>query len=54
MLPLAIRDRVVNVLYADNGDQPLPETAVAALEAVGTCVSKAYERIIHYRKRLTE
>ena len=54
VLPLAIRDRVVNVLYADNGDKPLLETAVAALEAVGTCVSKAYERIIHYRKRLTE
>ncbi len=54
VLPVAIRDRVVNVLYADNGDQPLLETAVAALEAVGTCVSKAYERIIHYRKRLTE
>ena len=54
VLPLAIRERVVNVLYADNGDQPLLETAVAALEAVGACVSKAYERIIHYRKRLTE
>ncbi len=54
VLPLAIRDRVVNVLYADNGDQPLLETAVAALEAVVACVSKAYERIIRYRKRLTE
>lgn len=54
VLPLSIRDRVVNVLYADNGDQPLLETAVAALEAVTACVSKAYERIIYYRKSLTE
>ena len=54
VLPLAIRDRVVNVLYADNGDQPLLETAVAALEAVAACVSRAYERIIIYRKSLTE
>ena len=54
VLPVSIRGRVVNVLYADNGDQPLLQTSVAALDAVGTCVSKAYERIIHYRKRLTE
>ncbi len=54
VLPLVIRDRVVNVLYADSGDQRLPETAMAALEAVCACVSQAYERIILYRKSLAE
>jgi MshEN domain len=51
VLPVRIRGRAVNLLYADNGALPLPETGVAALEALCDCVSQAYERIILARKR---
>jgi len=44
--PISIRDRVVNLLYADNGEDPLPEIAVAALAELSQCVSRAYERLI--------
>jgi hypothetical protein len=48
--PIAIRDRVVNLLYADNGSEPLAETSVAALAALCDCVARAYERLILERK----
>jgi len=48
--PISIRGRVVNLLYADNGDDPLAETSVAALTALCGCVSRAYERIILAQK----
>lgn len=48
--PIAIRGRVVNLLYADNGADPLAETSVAALAALCGCVSRAYERVILARK----
>lgn len=54
VLPVTIRGRVVNLLYADNGDEPLASTTVAALSAVCGCISAAYERVITRRKRLTE
>jgi hypothetical protein len=48
--PIAIRDRVVNLLYADNGSEPLAETSIAALGALCGCVARAYERLILNRK----
>jgi len=48
--PIAIRGRVVNLLYADNGPDPFGETSVAALQALCDCVARAYERVILSRK----
>jgi len=50
VLPIVMRDRVVNLLYADNGGEALGETSVAALEALCGCVARAYERLILERK----
>lgn len=50
VLPIAVRQRVINLLYVDNEGEPLAETAVAALCALGGCVSQAYERLIVERK----
>lgn len=50
VLPIAVRDQVINLLYVDNGAESLPETAVAALGALCGCVSLAYERSIVERK----
>jgi hypothetical protein len=46
ILPIALRGRVVNLLYVDAGAQPLAETALGAASALTTCVSRAYERLI--------
>ena len=51
VLPVPVRARVVNVLYADGGDRPLARTTVAALRAAADCLSAAYERLILERKR---
>jgi hypothetical protein len=51
LLPICIRDRVVNVLYADNGFDPVGETSLAALGALCNCVSRAYQRLILASKR---
>ena len=51
ILPVRIRDRVLNLLYADNGSHPLGESSVAALAAVSDCISRAYARLILLRKR---
>ena len=51
LLPICIRDRVVNVLYADNDFEPLAETSLAALGALCNCVSRAYQRLILASKR---
>ena len=50
-VPVVIRDRVVNLLYADNGPDSMPVTSMAALQALAACVAKAYERLIMERKR---
>ena len=50
VLPVAIRGRVVNLLYADNGPEALGDASVAALAAVCARVSRAYERLILERK----
>jgi hypothetical protein len=51
VLPVPIRRRVVNLLYADTGPHPLPRTAAGALEALAALVAEAYERLILARKR---
>jgi hypothetical protein len=48
--PISIRGRVVNLLYADNGADHFGETSVAALAALCSCVSRAYERVILAQK----
>lgn len=44
--PVAIRGRVVNLLYADNGPDALADTLVAALRALAGTMVDAYERLI--------
>ena len=51
MLPVRLRGRAVNVLYADNGPQTLGDASVAALEAVCAHIARAYERIILEHKQ---
>lgn len=51
LLPIAIGDRIVNLLYADNGLEEIGDASVAALGAVCQRVSRAYERLILARKR---
>ena len=49
--PISIGDRVVNLLYADNGTERLPRTSVAALGALTRLVSDAYQGLILARKQ---
>ena len=53
VLPIAIRGRVVNLLYADNGPDVMGETSLAALGSLCGCVAEAYERLILKRKQPT-
>jgi hypothetical protein len=48
--PVKIRGRVVNLLYADCGPDPVPVTAGAALQALCHCIARAYERLILAKK----
>lgn len=50
-VPIAIGDRVVNLLYVDNGSAPLAETSLAALRVLCVGVGRVYERLIVERKR---
>jgi len=52
VIPVVIRDRVINLLYADAADTPLADTDVAALTALGRCVGEAYERLVIEGKRI--
>lgn len=49
--PVVIRDRVVNLLYADNGGEVFGETSIGALTALGQTLSRAYERLIADQKQ---
>jgi hypothetical protein len=51
LLPVTIRGRVVNLLYADNGPEALGEASLAALSSVCARMARAYERLILERKR---
>jgi hypothetical protein len=46
VVPVRVRDRIVNLLYADNGPDRLAETSVGALVTLGTCLAHVYERLI--------
>jgi len=50
-LPISIRGRVVNLLYADNGPDAIGETSLAALGSLCRCVAEAYEGLILKRKQ---
>jgi len=52
VIPVAVRDRVINVLYADTTTAPFGETDAAALGALCGCVAEAYERLVLERKRI--
>jgi hypothetical protein len=51
VLPVRIRERVVNLLYADAGPSPIGEEVFALLDALCERVAEAYGRIILDRKR---
>ncbi len=51
LVPVEIRGRVVNLLYADNGSDSLGPVAFAALRALSLELSAAYERLILEQKR---
>jgi hypothetical protein len=51
VFPIRIGERVVNVLYADNGPELLSDAAVDALSEVAEAVSRAYQRIIQKKKQ---
>jgi len=53
-LPISIRGRVVNLLYADNGPDAIGETSLAALGSLCRCVAEVYERLILKRKHPTQ
>jgi hypothetical protein len=46
VVPVLVRDRTVNLIYADNGPDRLADTAVGALVTLGSCLANAYERLI--------
>ena len=50
LFPVAIRGRVVNLLYADNGAEALGDASFAALAAVCARLSRAYGRLVLKRK----
>ena len=51
LFPIRIQGRVVNVLYASNGEQPLGPVAYGALLSLADEMGACYERIILARKR---
>ena len=50
VLPVPLGGRIVNVLYADNGDETLPDTGVGALRVLALGIAEAYERLIRERR----
>lgn len=52
LVPVILRGRVINLLYADNGPDGLAETSAAALCSLGACIASAYEYSILASKRL--
>ena len=51
ILPVRIRDRVVNLLYVDNGPEVLAESSIAALSSLCECIATAYGRLILVHKQ---
>jgi len=46
IVPITLRRRVVNLLYADNGSDPLADTSVAALIELANITSRRYEQLV--------
>lgn len=44
--PVLLGERLVNVIYVDAGDRPLPEGAGAELDALAAAMARAYARLI--------
>lgn len=51
VIPIALKNRVVNLLYTDNGHAPIEAAQAAYLESVAKDMSAAYERIILAKKK---
>jgi hypothetical protein len=51
VLPVKIKNRVINVLHADNGSERMGATSFAALQALARCMAKAYALMIVRRKK---
>ena len=51
VLPIAIDGRAVQLLYVDNGPDPLPPSSLAALGALCDTISAAYQRLIAEKTR---
>ncbi len=51
ILPVRIRDQVVNLLYVDNGPEVLAESSIAALSSLCECIGRAYGRLILAHKQ---
>jgi hypothetical protein len=50
ILPVVLKQRVVNPIYVDNGAYPIAQTTLSALETLTECVSSAYTNLIKRRK----
>ncbi|MDD9942035.1 MAG: hypothetical protein OXU20_13405 [Myxococcales bacterium] len=50
MVPVLLRERVVNILYADNGQGDVAEASFAGLRSLAKTLSDAYARLILRRK----
>jgi hypothetical protein len=50
LFPVAIKQRVVNVLYASTGGEPLGAIAFGALSQLAQQMGAAYEQLIRTRK----
>jgi hypothetical protein len=46
IVPIAIRGRIVQLLYVDNGPEPLSPSSLAALGALCDEVAAAYDRLV--------
>ena len=51
ILPIAIDGRAVQLLYVDNGPDPLAPSSLAALGALCDTISSAYRRLISEKTR---
>ena len=51
VVPVAVKNRVVNLFYADNGANPIAPESAGWLQALARDVGQAYERIILSRKK---
>ncbi len=51
VLPIAIDGRAVQLLYVDNGPDPLPPSSLAALGALCDTISSAYRRLVAEKTR---